>query len=82
MKKRSEIAAKAAAEGKSAKDAAQAAAQGTKDDTEEDTKPAEKKPSSRSVAQETTVTGTYVNPLSMQVTLWTFSVVSAEPQCE
>ena len=38
VKKRSQIAAKAAAEGKSASDAAKAAAQGTKDEGEEDAK--------------------------------------------
>lgn len=46
VKKRSQIAAKAAAEGKSASDAAKAAAQGTKDEDDEgDAKPKEKQPS-------------------------------------
>lgn len=45
VKKRSQIAAKAAAEGKSAADAAKAAAQGTKDEDNEDSSKSKEKPS-------------------------------------
>ena len=55
VKKRSQIAAKAAAEGKSAADAAKAAAQGTKDeDDEEDSKQKEKEKDKPATAAATT----------------------------